>query len=42
MKLRFTPRAVENIAAIADYIREHNPAASQRVAAMTDLSVSRI
>jgi plasmid stabilization system protein ParE len=34
MKLRFTPRAVENIAAIADYIREHNPAASQRVRAV--------
>ena len=33
MKLRFTPRAVENIAAIADYIRERNPAASQRVRA---------
>jgi plasmid stabilization system protein ParE len=31
MKLRFTPRAVENIAAIADYIRLHNPAAAQRV-----------
>jgi plasmid stabilization system protein ParE len=33
MKLRFTHRAVENIAAIADYIRERNPAASQRVRA---------
>ena len=33
MKLRFTPRAVENIAAIADYIRDVNPAASQRVRA---------
>lgn len=33
MKLRFTPRAVENIAAIADYIRELNPAASERVRA---------
>jgi toxin ParE1/3/4 len=33
MKLRFTPRAVENIAAIAEYIRERNPAASQRVRA---------
>lgn len=31
MKLRFTPRAVENIAAIASYIRERNPAASVRV-----------
>ena len=34
MKLRFTPRAVEDIAAIADYIREHSPAASQRVRAV--------
>jgi toxin ParE1/3/4 len=31
MKLRFTPRAVEIIAAISDYIREHNPAAARRV-----------
>ncbi|SRR5713101_4752519 len=31
MKLRFTPRAIENISAIAHYIRERNPAASQRV-----------
>jgi toxin ParE1/3/4 len=27
MKLRFTPRALENISAIADYIRFRNPAA---------------
>jgi toxin ParE1/3/4 len=33
MKLRFTPRALENIAAIADYIQAHNPAAAQRVRA---------
>jgi plasmid stabilization system protein ParE len=33
MKLRFTPRAIENIAAIADCIRALNPAASQRVRA---------
>ena len=33
MKLRFTPRAVENITAIADYIRERNPAGAQRVRA---------
>jgi hypothetical protein len=31
MKLRFTLRAVENIAALADYIRERNPTASERV-----------
>jgi plasmid stabilization system protein ParE len=33
MKLRFTPRAVANIIAVADYIREHNPAAAERVRA---------
>jgi plasmid stabilization system protein ParE len=33
MKLRFTPRSVENIASIADYVRERNPAAAQRVRA---------
>ena len=31
MKLRFARRAAENIASIADYIRERNPAASERV-----------
>ena len=31
MKLRFTPRALENISAIADYIRFRNPAAGARV-----------
>jgi toxin ParE1/3/4 len=31
MKLRFTPRAVENLAEIADYIHERNPAAAIRV-----------
>ena len=33
MKLRFTPRATENLAEIADYIRAHNPVAAQRVRA---------
>jgi plasmid stabilization system protein ParE len=33
MKLRFTPRAVQDIAAIADYIRERNPGAAGRVRA---------
>jgi toxin ParE1/3/4 len=33
MKLRFTRRATENIAEIADYIRAHNPAAARRVRA---------
>jgi toxin ParE1/3/4 len=33
MKLRFTPRAAEDIAAIADYIRAHNPSAARQVRA---------
>jgi addiction module RelE/StbE family toxin len=33
MKLRFTPRAVVDITAIADYIRERNPEAARRVRA---------
>jgi toxin ParE1/3/4 len=33
MKLRFTPRAIQDLVDIADYIRERNPAASLRVRA---------
>jgi toxin ParE1/3/4 len=33
MKLRFTPRAIPDIAANADHIRAENPAAAQRVRA---------
>ena len=31
MKLRFTPRAVENISDVAAYVRERNPAAALRL-----------
>ena len=31
MKLRFTPRALDNIAHIADYLRPRNPPAAERV-----------
>jgi toxin ParE1/3/4 len=31
MKLRFTPRAAQDLIDIADYIRAENPAAAQRV-----------
>jgi toxin ParE1/3/4 len=31
MKLRFTPRAAENLAYIADYLHAHNPSAARRV-----------
>lgn len=33
MKLRFTPRATEDLAAIGDYIRSRNPVAAVRVRA---------
>jgi toxin ParE1/3/4 len=33
MKLRFTPRATQDLVDIADYFREHNPNASLRVRA---------
>jgi toxin ParE1/3/4 len=33
MKLRFTPRATQDLLDIADYIRERNPSASLRVRA---------
>ena len=33
MKLRFTPRATENLVEIADYLHQRNPAAAQRVRA---------
>ena len=31
MKLRFTPRAAENITEVADYLYARNPAAAERV-----------
>ncbi len=34
MKLRFTPRATQDIVEIADYIRQHNPDAAERVRAV--------
>jgi len=34
MKLRFTLRAVENLADIADYIHARNPSAARRVRAV--------
>lgn len=33
MKLRFTPRAAQDLTGIDDYIREHNPAAAMAVRA---------
>jgi plasmid stabilization system protein ParE len=33
MKLRFTPRAAQDLAAIADYIRAQSPAAAEKVRA---------
>ena len=31
MKLRFTPRALENIGEVADYLHAHSPTAAERV-----------
>jgi plasmid stabilization system protein ParE len=33
MKLRFTPRATQDLAAIADHIHAHSPAAARKVRA---------
>jgi plasmid stabilization system protein ParE len=33
MKLRFTPRAIENIDAVSDYLHARNPAAAEHVVA---------
>jgi toxin ParE1/3/4 len=42
VKLRFTRRATENIASIADYIRDHNPAAAVRVRAAIYASLQNL
>jgi plasmid stabilization system protein ParE len=42
VKLRFTRRATENIAAIAAYIRERNPAAAVRVRAAIYASLQNL
>jgi toxin ParE1/3/4 len=42
VKLRFTRRATENIASIADYIRDRNPAAAKRVRAAIYASLQNL
>jgi toxin ParE1/3/4 len=42
MKLRFTRRATQDIASIADYIRERNPAAAARVRAAIYESIENL
>ncbi|WOJ89003.1 type II toxin-antitoxin system RelE/ParE family toxin [Methylocapsa polymorpha] len=42
MRLRFTPRAVQNLAAIADYICAHDPVAAQQVRAAIYASFQRL
>jgi len=42
VKLRYTPRAVLEFAAIADYIRERNPAAAKRVRASILKSIDHL
>jgi toxin ParE1/3/4 len=42
MKLRFTRQATDDIVAIADYIREHNPVAAVRVRAAIYASLQNL
>jgi toxin ParE1/3/4 len=42
MKLRFTRQATDDIAAVADYIREHNPVAAVRVRAAIYASLQNL
>jgi plasmid stabilization system protein ParE len=42
MRLRFTPRAIANIEAIGDYIRQRNPAAALRIRAAIYESVENL
>ena len=39
MRLRFTPRALANLADLANYLNERNPDAAERVRAAIDASV---
>ncbi len=42
MRLRFTPRATQDLIEIADYLRAHNPAAAQRVRAAIFASLQSV
>jgi toxin ParE1/3/4 len=42
MKLKYTPRAIADIAAIADYIRERNLSASVRVGDCIEITISHL
>ena len=42
MKLRFAPRAMQDLIDIADHIRERNPAASLRVRAAILVSLQNL
>ncbi len=42
MKLRFTPRALENLIEVADYLGARNPIAAQRARAAVDHSVQKL
>lgn len=42
MKLHYTPRALADVIAIADYIREHNPTAAERVGQAIESSIGRL
>jgi toxin ParE1/3/4 len=42
MKLRFTPRALADLIEIAEYVRQHNPAAAVRVRAAIYASLQNL
>lgn len=42
MRIRFTPRAVSDLAAIADFLREHSPAAAVHVRAAVLTSIKTL
>jgi toxin ParE1/3/4 len=42
MKLRFTPRAIENLSSIADHLRSNSPAAARRVRAAIYASLQNL
>ena len=42
MRVRFSPRAIRDLNAIADYIRQHNPAAALKVRAAILASIETL
>lgn len=42
MKRHYTPRAICDLIAIADYIRDHNPVAAERVGQTIEIAIGRL